>query len=85
LAIFVPFWMLNKIVYFKAHFGEILAKIALFYEILTLNLLKNLDIIRLFSSLRIWPFLNCLWPNLDLNFFEPGNPDVKQLLSLTIE
>jgi len=29
--------MLKKIVYFKACFGEIGAKLAIFYEILTLN------------------------------------------------
>ncbi len=32
------FWMWSKIVYFEASFGEIWAKLAIFYEILTLNL-----------------------------------------------
>ena len=64
------FWMLKKIVYFEACFGEIWAKLAIYYQIHTLNLviLTNFQwkfglylAFFIFENLAI---LNCLWPNL---------------------
>ncbi len=70
------FWILKKIVYFKACFWEIWAKLAIFYEIIPLNLVILTNLWRKFdlylaflSSLRIWPFWNCLWPNLAFLIF----------------
>jgi len=51
--------MLKIIVYFKACFGEILTKLALFYAILTLNLEKNFifEDLAFFETAydQIWP------------------------------
>ena len=72
LAIFWPFWKLKKIVPFKAYFGKIWAKITILNEILNLDIVILTNFWRkfgLFSFLRIWPFWNCLWPNLAFLIF----------------
>jgi len=76
---FVLFWMLKIMVYFKACFREILTKLAIFYAILTLNLVKKF----IFEDLA---FFETAYDQICFfNFFGPGNPGVQQLLSLTIE
>jgi hypothetical protein len=55
-----------------AYFGEIWAKLAIFYEILTLKLyiLTNfLQKFGLFSFLRVWPYLKLLMANFGLFIF----------------
>ncbi len=67
---FFVFLMLMKIVHFKYYYGKIWANLAIFFEILNLNIFLQL-LIGFFSFLRIWPFWNCLRPN--LAFFRAGN------------
>jgi len=73
------FWLLKRVVNFNACFGEIWAKLAMFYEKHNLQHLWNSNfklfysifflkkicpLFILFSFLRIWPFWNWLWANL---------------------
>jgi len=55
-------------------------------QYITLNLVKNLAFIRPFFIFEYLAFFETasgqIWP---FNFFRPGNPDMQQLLSLTIE
>jgi hypothetical protein len=66
-----PFWMSKKIVYCETFFGEIWAKIAIFYKILTLYLVI-LNLALIFEDLA---FLKLLVVKFGLfNFLESGNP-----------
>ena len=67
---FWAFWMLKKIVYFKACFGKIREKISIFYEILFYDLViftnfwRKFVLYLSFFIFEVWPFWNFLWPNL---------------------
>ncbi len=86
-AIFGLFWMINKIVNVKAWFGEIWAKLEVFDEILTLNLVISTNFWRKFrlylDFYHFWgfdPFRNYFWPNLAFLIFSgSGNPNFTHL------
>ncbi len=76
---FLTFCMLKKTIYVKTCFGIIWAKLELFYEILTLNIVLLRCFWRKFSQfsfLKIWHFLIIQVSKHDLfiYFFDLGNP-----------
>ncbi len=69
-AMFWPFCMLKKIVHFKAYFGRVRLKIAMFSEILTFNPVFHFAFFADLSLLKLSISKFGL-----LNFFWPGNPE----------
>ncbi len=83
LSIFWPFWMLKKVVYFKACFGEIWSKFAIIFEILTSNLViatnfvEKLCLYFAYYHFQRFGLFKLLMAKLSLfNFSGPGNPEI---------
>jgi len=86
LAIFWPFFYVDKNSIFQGFVLTNLSKFRTVYEILNFYLViltkylkKIWPLFGLFSFFRIWPFLKLLMAKFGLfNFFGPGNPELRR-------